>query len=317
MNCEEFELVVRDLARSDVGGQSFELSRGVSEHEQARERARIHVDACASCAARLQEERLLSRNLDSLALAMDSFEPPARIEAELLNAFRQNLARGIPGGAGILPASLIQRKSGQDARARSGLGVVGRTAYWLTAAAAVVLIVFGIVLVRAKLLPANVSQPNVRQANANVRPTNDVKTPLPDSAPSVAEPGGQDGAKPMTAKDLPANDRPEIHRIRRRPQQLSRPSTNGDVTAATVARPTEPQTTEPQSETEVTTQFIALSYVAPANLQDGGQIVRVELPRSAMASFGLPVNMDRFGERVKADVLVSADGFARAIRFVQ
>jgi len=87
---------------------------------------------------------------------------------------------------------------------------------------------------------------------------------------------------------------------------LSRPSTNGDVTAATVARPTEPQTTEPQSETEVTTQFIALSYVAPANLQDGGQIVRVELPRSAMASFGLPVNMDRFGERVKANLSFEA-----------
>ena len=45
--------------------------------------------------------------------------------------------------------------------------------------------------------------------------------------------------------------------------------------------------------------------------------MRVELPRSAMASFGVPVNMDRFGERVKADVFVSADGFARAIRFVQ
>jgi hypothetical protein len=36
-----------------------------------------------------------------------------------------------------------------------------------------------------------------------------------------------------------------------------------------------------------------------------------------MASFGLPVNMDRFGEKVRADVFVSADGFARAIRFVQ
>jgi hypothetical protein len=31
----------------------------------------------------------------------------------------------------------------------------------------------------------------------------------------------------------------------------------------------------------------------------------------------LPVNMERYNERVKADVLVSADGLARAIRFVQ
>jgi len=36
-----------------------------------------------------------------------------------------------------------------------------------------------------------------------------------------------------------------------------------------------------------------------------------------MASFGLPVNMDRSGERVTAEVLLSADGFARAIRFIQ
>jgi hypothetical protein len=51
--------------------------------------------------------------------------------------------------------------------------------------------------------------------------------------------------------------------------------------------------------------------------QDGGQIVRVQLPRSAMASFGLPVNMERYNERVKADVLLGVDGVAQAIRFVQ
>lgn len=293
MNCEEFEVVVRDLARSDVGGRSVELSRGASEHEQTTGRAMIHVGACASCAARLQEERLLSRNLESLALAMTSFEPPARIEAELLNTFRQNVARGIPGA---------------------------RTAYWLTAAAAVVLLVFGIVLVRAKLSPANVSQPDVRQANANVRPANNVKTPAQNPAAPVANPSGRDGAKPLTVKGLPANSDHEIavHRVRRRPQQLSLPSGDHDnVSSGNPAAASAPQTAEPETATEVTTQFIALSYVAPANLQDGGQIVRVELPRSAMASFGLPVNMDRFGERVKADVLVSADGFARAIRFVQ
>jgi hypothetical protein len=60
-----------------------------------------------------------------------------------------------------------------------------------------------------------------------------------------------------------------------------------------------------------------LGYAGPINLQDGGQLVRVELSRSAMLNMGLPVNMDRYGERVKADVLLGADGLARAIRFVQ
>jgi hypothetical protein len=53
------------------------------------------------------------------------------------------------------------------------------------------------------------------------------------------------------------------------------------------------------------------------NLAEGGRMVRVQLPRLAMASFGLPVHMDRVNEKVKADVLVGVDGLAQAIRFVQ
>ena len=51
--------------------------------------------------------------------------------------------------------------------------------------------------------------------------------------------------------------------------------------------------------TEIATDFLPMSYGSTANLQDGGQMVRVELPRSAMASFGLPVNMDRANERLR------------------
>ena len=68
---------------------------------------------------------------------------------------------------------------------------------------------------------------------------------------------------------------------------------------------------------EIATDFIPLRYMNVANLQEGGQIVRVELPRSALANFGLPVNMDRYNERVKADVLYGVDGLAHAIRFVK
>ena len=68
---------------------------------------------------------------------------------------------------------------------------------------------------------------------------------------------------------------------------------------------------------EIATDFIPLSYMTAANLQDGGQIIRVELPRSALAKFGVPVNMDRYNEKVKADVLFGVDGMAHAIRFVQ
>jgi hypothetical protein len=77
-----------------------------------------------------------------------------------------------------------------------------------------------------------------------------------------------------------------------------------------------PENVQLANHAEIATDFIPLSYMTAVNLQDGGQIVRVELPRSALASFGLPVNMDR-NEKVKADVLLGVDGLAHAIRFVQ
>jgi hypothetical protein len=68
---------------------------------------------------------------------------------------------------------------------------------------------------------------------------------------------------------------------------------------------------------EIATDFMPLGDMNPASLQDGGQIVRVKMRRSALVRFGFPVNMDRYNENVKADVLIGVDGLARAIRFVQ
>lgn len=68
---------------------------------------------------------------------------------------------------------------------------------------------------------------------------------------------------------------------------------------------------------EITTGFMQLGDDSVANLHDGSQVVRVEMPRYAMARFGLPVNMERYDEKVKADVWMGVDGLARAIRFVQ
>lgn len=70
------------------------------------------------------------------------------------------------------------------------------------------------------------------------------------------------------------------------------------------------------AEEEITTDFIPLVHnqLAPV---ESGHLVRVEMPRAALARFGLPVNAERAYERVKADVLVGDDGIARAIRFVR
>ena len=68
---------------------------------------------------------------------------------------------------------------------------------------------------------------------------------------------------------------------------------------------------------EIATDFIPLMNRESLAQLDSGQIMRVELPRSALMSYGLPMNMERADERIKADVLVGNDGLARAIRFVR
>jgi hypothetical protein len=48
---------------------------------------------------------------------------------------------------------------------------------------------------------------------------------------------------------------------------------------------------------------------------EGGQVVRVIMPRSNLIPLGIPFNQERANETIKADVLVS-NGLARAIRLV-
>ena len=62
--------------------------------------------------------------------------------------------------------------------------------------------------------------------------------------------------------------------------------------------------------------FIALPYSDENLSQEGGVVVQVEVPRSALLLAGRPANGDDTGARVKAEVLVGADGLARAIRFL-
>jgi hypothetical protein len=68
---------------------------------------------------------------------------------------------------------------------------------------------------------------------------------------------------------------------------------------------------------EVTTDFIPLRETSGLPPSESGQVIRIEMPRSALAYFGLPVASELPGQKVKADVLMADDGLARAIRFVR
>jgi anti-sigma factor RsiW len=61
--------------------------------------------------------------------------------------------------------------------------------------------------------------------------------------------------------------------------------------------------------------FIDLPYSDENLSGEGAVVLQVELPRSAVALAGIPVSDGPADGRVKAEVLVGADGLARAIRF--
>jgi hypothetical protein len=253
MNCEEFQTIAGDLARDQI----MEV--------RARTKALVHRANCDRCARRLEDEHNLTAGLRSLADQMKSLEAGPQVEAQLLAAFRDG------------------RDSG------SVFAQPRRWLYWVGAAAAVVLLVFGVVAMRAR-----VGSPPRQEAREIVKPLESPKSPSDnDQSASFSAP-----------RDTPLRplSNPKPRRVTA--SKASSQSTGAPVGAGS-------------NNNEIATDFFPVGDGSALNMQDGGQLVRVELPRSALARFGLPVNMERANQRVKADVLFSADGLARAIRFVQ
>ena len=141
----------------------------------------------------------------------------------------------------------------------------------------------------------------------------------PQHAPQASEPGLSSPSAPEKPQK-PAVQPPGSDKI-----QPKKPSTNvvpqpqqaSNRTNAADKGTRGSNDTDQAAETEIATDFFPLMNRESLPQLDGGQVVRVELPRSALMSFGLPMNMDRANERIKADVVVGNDGLARAIRFVR
>jgi hypothetical protein len=159
--------------------------------------------------------------------------------------------------------------------------------YWLAAIAAVLLIAITVVALRWQ--SSGETPPALAGKESPNKPKDEPNNLTPNPPPK----GNEYQAVNHSPKQL--EGKPV------RPQRVRR---SGNASMANHAR-------------EIATDFIPLRYMNAASLQDGGQVVRVELPRSALANFGLPVNMDRYNEKVKADVIFGVDGLAHAIRFVQ
>ena len=240
-----------------------------------------HIAECRECGASLEEQRGLTAGLRTLAGSMKDLSAPPQLEAKMLAAFRERQNNKV-----VAPVFVKTPR---------------RSWYWAAAVAAMVLFAFGVFMVWASLFkqaePYNAKNP----------------APVNNSGAIDQKEQPKDESLPLKANDTaslgPKKNQPRPALIVRKPKAVV-----GTLSNEAVASTTATQNARPA---EVMTDFYPIGYSNTPNLQEGGQLLRVELPRAAVARFGLPVNMDRANQRVKADVLVGSDGLAQAIRFVQ
>ena len=277
MNCEDFENNVDDLAREQV------MEAGV------RAQALAHYEECEACARQLEDQRSLRFKLSAFAKETNSAKVPVPGN-ELLIALRSRQV------ATIRPTALARRYTAMGAGAM--------------AVAAMVLVVIAVTIRSRSITPTAHSVTN--SSNPENLPPNEtaiIKTPdvpAPLWAPLPNKSSGWDSRK-VARKNNRRVVNPTVV-----PVQSIAGVSSKDVTAKESVT-----SVNPVAAGEITTDFMPVGYASATTLQDGGQLVRVELPRSALVAFGLPMNVNRYEEKVKADVFFSADGMARAIRFVQ
>lgn len=75
-------------------------------------------------------------------------------------------------------------------------------------------------------------------------------------------------------------------------------------------------TSQPAEPEETSSGFVMLDYGRPTPELVPGRLVRVTLPPTAPAWFGLPVDPGA-RERIEAEVLLGDDGVAQAVRLVR
>lgn len=136
---------------------------------------------------------------------------------------------------------------------------------------------------------------------------------------SIPKRPGSRGAAEVTRATSQSGDGGQVQKVEKsvgasvQETPLRQPPHQEPTVAPLLAEAQNPQS----GNTEFATDFIPLPFYGGQVDSSGEQLVRVELPRSALDYMGLPVNEDLSGGTVMADVLVGDDGLAEAIRFVR
>jgi hypothetical protein len=237
------------------------------------------------------DERKLLEALRAVRESVEQEPVPQRVEDELRMAFRREMKSR-------KPALMSMPKT----RTRWA-----RFSWQIAAAAACVAVLAGVSLWRM-----GIEQP---ATTAVVKRSGEKPVVTERAEAAVAMPSEGEAPKPLPARV--AAKRRAIRQgqvVASRSAVKSRDEVPRPVTAETELE-SEPLTGRPQ--TALMTEFVAVPYAPPFAPSDRGQLIRLQVPRQAMRRFGFPVNIERWSDRVEADVLMGEDGIARAVRFVK
>lgn len=232
----------------------------------------------------MAEEIALETGLRQLASNLKNVGAPVHLEAKLLSAFR---------------------REGDSRQAIHSSG--WRLARWHWALAGGSLALLAVTLAWHRLPQRGIAPARLQRQQAKT---------MPDLPPSrLGGPGVMDGKRVAMRESLQASSGQRLE-SRPSPRRQASPVRKVGKVTERMGSLKDLEVEAFYFEPEVATEFIpfmAVGWVFPDEQQ---QLVRVRLPRSAMETFGLPVNRERARDPVQADVLIGEGGLVRAIRFV-
>lgn len=262
-----------------------DLARGEVTDSLAGTRCWAHAANCPRCAERLLDQEKLTAGLEALITHTDVRPAPERVEALLRREFRDHFARN--------EARIASRPSTWNPP--YPIWMSGSRWAWAVASAVLLATLAGIIAAkyRSKLPTENTVQ-NMHVSKATEsRPAiakNNPPTPTASREHSTARGSGENSVS------------------------LSHKRAGGKNKSRTPARPTFRST----AHDELATNFYPLPYGSGLPLDEGWEIVRISLPRSALATLGVPEAGEQSSiATIKADLVLGEDGLARAIRFVE
>jgi hypothetical protein len=209
-------------------------------------------------------------------------ESEERTIKKLFQRLKQEDERRAPSFADSWAAARARLETrGQSVRAQAS-----NWRRWSLAAVAAILIAFGFIVYRA-----------IQNEPQKVRGVITDKTPTPKLSAERKEQVVKEKLGPRRGSRAP------------RPKRHDWPRLNAPL--ITDSMPVY------EKRAEYATDFVPLSYGGVQKPMESGEVIRLEMPRSALIAFGLPVNVEHADAPVKAELLLGEDGMARAIRFLR